>query len=249
MSLNLVWSQLGNKIYGKNEGDLFSIPSISSDGNRIAISAYLESTENGENSGITYAYTWNDSSQQWELMGEGIKGLNENDESGTSISLSGDGNYLAVGAPKEEDALRTTNRGSVRVYKWDETSWSEVATPIWGESGGDYSGSSISLSNDGKTLAIGAPFNRPGTVLQGLKGHTRVYKLNETETEWTQLGSDIDGQNADDRSGYRISLSNDGLRVAIAAFLHDGNGSDSGNVRIFEWGLNSTLIFRKNIEK
>lgn len=233
---NLVWSRLGSKFIGNNEGDRFSIPSISMDGSKIAIGSYLENTSNGEKSGVTYVYSWNESSQQWELLGEGIKGLNENDESGTSISLSGDGNYLAVGAPKEENGgATTTNRGSVRLYKLIGETWSEIATPIWGESGGDYSGSSISLSSDGKTLAIGAPFNRPGTILQGLKGHTRIFKLNETETEWTQVGSDIDGQNADDRSGYRVSLSNDGLRIAIAAFLHDGNGSDSGNVRIFEW--------------
>lgn len=232
----LVWSQLGNNLLGQNESDRFSIPSISNDGKKIAIGAYLENTENGENSGVTYTYVWNEINQQWGLMGESIKGLNSNDESGTSISLSGDGNYLAIGAPKEEDGgAATTNRGSVRLYKWNGTSWNEVATPIWGEVGGDYNGSSISLSYNGKIIAIGAPFNRPGTVLQGLKGHTRIFELNETETAWIQVGSDIDGQDKNDRSGYRVSLSSDGLRVAIAAFLHDGNGSDSGNVRIFDW--------------
>ena len=33
----------------------------------------------------------------------------------------------------------------------------------------------------------------------------------------TQLGSDIDGEAANDQSGYSVSLSSDGTRVAIGA--------------------------------
>ena len=43
-----------------------------------------------------------------------------------------------------------------------------------------------------------------------------------------QLGSDIDGEAAEDISGYDVSLDSDGDRVAIGAFLNDGNGSDAG---------------------
>ena len=34
---------------------------------------------------------------------------------------------------------------------------------------------------------------------------------------WSQLGSDIDGEDADDRSGYSVSLSSDGTILAIGA--------------------------------
>ena len=44
-----------------------------------------------------------------------------------------------------------------------------------------------------------------------------------------QLGQDIDGEAANDNSGYSVSLSSDGTVVAIGAIGNDGNGSDSGH--------------------
>ena len=51
---------------------------------------------------------------------------------------------------------------------------------------------------------------------------------------WTQIGSDIDGEAYNDRSGHSVSLSSDGSVVAIGAFANDGNGTNSGHVRIYE---------------
>jgi len=49
-----------------------------------------------------------------------------------------------------------------------------------------------------------------------------------------QIGQDIDGENAGDRSGRYISLSSDGSIVAIGAASNDDNGNSSGHVRVFE---------------
>jgi hypothetical protein len=48
-----------------------------------------------------------------------------------------------------------------------------------------------------------------------------------------QLGADIDGEAASDRSGSSVSLSLDGSRVAIGAERNDGAGTDAGHVRIY----------------
>ncbi len=50
-----------------------------------------------------------------------------------------------------------------------------------------------------------------------------------------QLGADIDGEAADDQSGRSVSLSSDGTIMAIGAPLNDGNGNNSGHVRIYEY--------------
>ncbi len=50
---------------------------------------------------------------------------------------------------------------------------------------------------------------------------------------WTQVGSDIDGEAANDASGYAVSLSSDGTRLAIGAFRNDGTGTDAGHVRVY----------------
>ena len=52
---------------------------------------------------------------------------------------------------------------------------------------------------------------------------------------WIQIGADIDGEAAFDRSGVRSSLSSDGQRLAVGAGYNDGNGPNAGHARVFEW--------------
>ena len=49
----------------------------------------------------------------------------------------------------------------------------------------------------------------------------------------TQLGSDIDGEAAQDYSGYSLSMNSAGYRVAIGAYYNDGTASDAGHVRVY----------------
>ena len=55
-------------------------------------------------------------------------------------------------------------------------------------------------------------------------GHVRVYEY--SGSSWSQLGSDIDGEAATDESGFSVSLSSDGTKVAIGADGNDGGGSE-----------------------
>ena len=55
-----------------------------------------------------------------------------------------------------------------------------------------------------------------------------------SNAQWTQVGQDIDGEAAGDRSGQSVSISSDGTRVAIGAFKNDGGGIDAGHVRVLE---------------
>ena len=48
----------------------------------------------------------------------------------------------------------------------------------------------------------------------------------------TQLGEDINGEAAGDGSGYSVSLSSDGSRVAIGAPSNVENGFLAGQVRV-----------------
>ena len=58
--------------------------------------------------------------------------------------------------------------------------------------------------------------------------HDRIYV-------YSQIGGDIDGEAANDNSGYSVSLSSDGTIVAIGAVNNDGNGSNSGHVRVYQY--------------
>ena len=117
----------------------------------------------------------------------------------------------------------------MRVYEYSGGSWSQLGSDINGEASSDESGSSVSLSSDGTKVAIGADGN-DGNGSDS--GHVRVYEY--SSGSWTQVVADIDGEAASDESGHKVSLSADGTKVAIGAIGNDGNGSDSGHVRVYD---------------
>jgi hypothetical protein len=77
----------------------------------------------------------------------------------------------------------------------------------------------------------------------GSKGEIQIYD----GTEWvnliggtrqmtaatTKLGADIDGEAAYDNSGYSVSISSDGSKVAIGAPYNYGGSTNTGQVRIY----------------
>ena len=74
-----------------------------------------------------------------------------------------------------------------------------------------------------------------------------MYEYTEVDG-WVQLGLDIDGEAASDKSGGSVSLSSDGTRVAIGARTNDGRWSDSGHVRVFDWDGSSWSQVGKDID-
>ncbi|CAK0827785.1 unnamed protein product [Prorocentrum cordatum] len=162
----------------------------------------------------------------WSQVGQDIDGEASDDTSGLSVSLSSDGSRVAIGARYNDGA--GSNSGHVRVYGLSGITWSQVGQDINGEASDDYSGSSVSLSSDGSRVAIGA-YGNDGAGSNS--GHVRVFGL--SGNTWSQVGQDIDGEAESDLSGWSVSLSSDGSRVAIGAYGNDGAGSSSGHVRVF----------------
>jgi len=122
------------------------------------------------------------------------------------------------------------DRGHTRIYEWNGSAWVQLGADIDGETDGDESGYSVSLSADGARVAIGSIKNSDGGFNSG---HTRIYEWNGAT--WGILGVDIDGEAVVDQSGYSVSLSADGTRVAIGANGNDGGGSVRGHTRIYQW--------------
>jgi hypothetical protein len=220
------WVQLGADINGEAVGDKSGwSTSLSANGDILAIGA-PGNDGNGTNSGHVRVYTWSGSG--WVQRGADIDGEAAGNESGGSVSLSANGNVLAVGAPYNEgNGYRS---GHVRVYAWNGTIWAQRGNDIDGEAAVDVSGASVSLSANGNVLAIGAPYNDENG--DG-SGHVRVYAWNGIA--WVQRGNDIDGEAAVDISGASVSLSANGDIVAIGAAGNDGNGTVAGHVRVYAW--------------
>jgi hypothetical protein len=237
-----MWTQKGIDIDGETAGDYsgYSV-SLSADGLIVAIGAHQNNTNNGSETGHVRVYEW-DGMSMWVQKGIDIDidGEAIGDWSGHSVSLSADGLIVAIGAYRN-DTINSNDSGYVRVYEWNGMSmYIQKGIDIDGEASGDWSGFSVSLSADGLIVAIGAYGNNG---IDGINsGHVRVYEWNGVSM-YIQKGIDIDGEASNDWSGYSVSLSADGLILAIGAYRNDGiNGYDSGHVRVYEWNGVSTWI-------
>ena len=238
------WTQLGQDIDGEADKDNsgFSV-SLSDDGTIVAIGALRNGGTDKRHAGHVRVYQYNGTTKKWTQLGQDIDGEAAGDWSGSSVSLSADGKTVAIGAPR--NAGTGEKAGHVRVYQYTAATgtgssttkkWTQIGKDIDGEAAGDQAGESVSLSADGKTVAIGAPRNA-GTGAKA--GHVRVYQYSTasggTTKKWTQLGKDIDGEAVNDESGWSVSLSADGKTVAIGAPRNSGSGFFAGHVRVYQY--------------
>ena len=167
----------------------------------------------------------------WVQLGADINGV-ANSQSGNSVALNSNGTIVVIGARYAD--IGVTDGGSVRIYQYNgSTTWNQLGTTI---SGGvtisDMIGYSVAISDDGTTIAYGAPkYDTNG----GDRGLVNIFKWNGTT--WSQLGgTHIQGELAGDNCGDSVSLSSDGTIVAIGAFANDGGGAEStGHVRVFKF--------------
>ena len=152
------------------------------------------------------------------------------DYSGLSVSLSADGTTVAIGAYGNFDNGDAS--GHVRVYTVVGSEWQQIGQDIDGEAAFDSSGTSVSLSADGTTVAIGALLNDGNG---NDSGHVRIYHLDDSgsSSSWVQVGNDIDGVAVGDLSGWSVSLSADGKFVAVGSRDNDDNGASAGHARVF----------------
>jgi hypothetical protein len=171
----MAWIQRGVDIYGSMNSDQSGWAlSIDTAGMRIAISAiYNDGPDDLSTSmGEVRVFDWNGSS--WVQAGANIYGEAAGDVSGSYITLSSNGNRLAIGAVGNDD--KGTSSGQVRVYDWNGSAWVQVGNDIDGDTAEFYLGESVALSPDGKRLAIGAPGGGAKGINTGL---ARVYEIYE----------------------------------------------------------------------
>lgn len=171
---------------------------------------------------------------QWTQVGNDINGQAAGDNSGWSTAISADGTIAAIGSNFNDNGGGAA--GQVRVFGLSNGVWSQMGSDLNGETGGDQTGQSVSLSADGSVVAIGEPFNND---LGFTSGQVRVFK--NVNNAWSQVGQDLYGQNPVAGAGTSIDLSADGTTVAFGApnTLVDPFPSFTGNVEVYELQGNS----------
>ena len=125
------WTQLGDDIAGDGERVV-----LNGAGNIVAVG------NNYQNNAKVYYYD-----SEWKQLGNTVEGTND---FGYGISLSADGLSLLVGAPN----FNFSSGGYAEVYQYNLGNWRGVSGPMAILT--YYVGYSVSLSADGRKVAIGA---------------------------------------------------------------------------------------------
>ncbi|WP_395077469.1 WD40 repeat domain-containing protein [Flavobacterium sp.] len=244
---NNEWIQIGNNIVNKgmresSDGSSINI-SLSSDGSTVAFVASFASYDKlGNSLGFSKLKIFRNISDNWTQLGEDIKEKEDGSSNRYSVSLSSDGNIVAVGSPFIK-IKEITHAGSVRVFKNIDNNWKQLGKDI---TGGNikygYFGYSISLSSDGSTIAIGEPLPFNFSL-----GYGRVKILKNINNQWNQIGEDIKGLEKGSILGCNISLSSDGNTLAVTSYNRLKDRNSFNFVKVFKNVLNKWSQIGKDI--
>ena len=225
--------------------------SISGDGNTLAVGARFEASVatgvNGDQSDNSVrntgaAYVFERVNGTWEQQAY-LKAANEIRLFASALSLSGDGNTLAVGA--SQDGFLANVSGAVYIYGRSGSFWQQEAYLKASNPGtSDLFGSSLDLSADGMTLAVGA--SREDSASTGVNARQddessllsgAVYLFEGGDGNWQQQAYlKASNTGAEDLFGASVSMSGDGNTLAVGATSEGSastgiNGDQSDNSR------------------
>ncbi len=232
------WQQKGSDLTGTEEYENSGTSTcISNDGMTVASGA----PQYGNLNGRVIVHSWNGNA--WVQKGTDLIG-SPMERFGTSVDVSSDGNLMAIGARINSDSIPTS--GAVRMFEWSNNTWQQKGTIIYGDLSGQGLGQFIDISDDGSTVAIGAPFRSIDMNNWETIGLVRTYRWNESAGDWEQLGTDLTGIQDGDWFGNSVSLSSDGNRLAVGASFSNVYGSYAGYVKVFiyeagNWQLQHTF--------
>ena len=232
---------------------------LSADGETLAVSALFEASgdtgvganQNDDSipqAGAVYIFTrtgneWNQQAYiKASNTGEIAQGeaFGDGDQFGTAMTLSDNGNVLAVSSITEDSGSpgingdqtdnSTRSAGAVYIFRrdgenWGQTSYIKPSNP--GE--GDYFGYALSLTADGRRLAVGS-YDEGGSLAANneqqdddLDGAGAVYVFDYNAESWHQTAY-LKASNAErsDSLGVSVAISDDGNTLVATALDEDG---------------------------
>ncbi|WP_299764581.1 T9SS type A sorting domain-containing protein [uncultured Dokdonia sp.] len=221
------WVQVGNDIDSELIFGFFGASVVLNDeGNRLIASGI--GFDKQSVTGFVRVFDFD--GENWIQVGNDITSQSSEDSGfGDGLTINNGGTRLAIGHPESD--LNGVNSGSVVIYDIVDDNFIQIGEEILGEDLINGAGRSISFNGDGNILAIGASGNNNDNGNDS--GHVRVF--NYDGINWNQMGQDIDGESVGDFSGEFVSISDDGTRVAIGAPGNNGNGTNSGHARVYDF--------------
>ncbi len=210
-----VWTQQGGKLTGAGAtgaaGLGYSV-SLSADGNTaLAAGPY----DNGD-IGATWVFTR--SGTTWSQQGNKLTGTGAIGAAyqGWGVSISANGTTAIVGGPGDNGFT-----GAAWIFTRSGNTWAQQGGKLVGSglAGVSFQGQAVSLSADGNTAVVGAPFDNNG--LGAIWAYTR------SGTAWAQQGGKLTatGSTTNENFGWSASLSADGNTALIGAVGDNSGGA------------------------
>ena len=157
-----------------------------------------------------------------EFEATALEGESGGDNFGTFVVFSRDGSTLAVGA---------SDGSYVKVYNVNagQGTLQQIGSTLRGS--GNF-GKCLALSADGSVLAVGAWNNDDAGTNAG-----KVDVYENQGGAWESMGPSLVGDEADDRFGWYVGLSDDGLTLAVSGRLGDPSDGleDAGYIRAYQY--------------
>lgn len=178
-------------------------------------------------SGAGRAHIYVNSGGTWSLQSTLLPSDTPQPYFGVGVSISGDGNNVIIGCPREG----ATNYGSAYIFTRSGSTWTEQQKIIASDQlTNDYFGTNVSINNDGTKVAVGAP--QGGLLASTTYG--KAYVFTRSGSTWTQQQKLTAPTLATLRNfGQRIKISNDGFTVIVA-----GTGATDAQTSITYGGQN-----------
>ena len=214
---------MGADFTSSSEGIGHSVD-ISDDGSRITI-GYRR--VGGSSHGRIETYEWNSGTSTWDQMGYAIDGTNSGAD--FNISMSGDGNVIALANP--------VLTGYVEVYEWDSgtTTWTQRGPDINESLYNTKFGKDVALSENGSRLVVGeSSFYTNGGSNTNV-GRVLVYDWDSGTSTWTLKGNTIVSplNSTDDNFGEIVDITNDGNRLVISSRV--SHATKQAIVYTYQW--------------
>ena len=228
-SVDMTWVQLGNDII--LSGELLTNVSVDSNynGTQVVISECYE--DNGNARGTVTTLSYSQDSGMWNTTGQVI---DTDIQGGLCTSMNSDGNIVAIGS-MFFDTTDKQNIGRVKIFKYNNNSWTPLGSDIIGQNEYDYFGQSLALNANGNIVVATSVVNDNGFNLDS--GSARVFLFDEDASGWTQMGTSIVGTSTDELLGISVDITADGHTIATNSF---GMNNSSNTIQS---GIGITKIF------
>ena len=205
--------------------------SVSRDGSTIAVGSPYDDTTTDQGA----AYIFEKVGGTWTQVQKIVQSdtLANTSFGGTGVELTDDGTTILVGASFHDTG--GTNTG--RAYIFDKAAngtWSQTQILRASNGGGsDQFASGIGISGDGTVICCGAYGEDTGATNKGaayIFVKSAAGAWSQTETQFIQAS---DGTTSDN-FGLGVSVSQNGDRILVGAYMDDTTEGDSGSMYIFD---------------